>query len=114
MTDVVSRRDRRDSNGETGEVARFVLGDMRRGCWPETRRLKSFHRAHHGYGAVEREDLFLQHLLVDHGAGLDSPLVRLVRGAHRQYLADLCLFWKRVERIPGPAPALDTVLDFGR
>lgn len=102
----------RHTSGETGEAARFVLGDMEKGCWKETRKLEPFHRAHHGQGAIGRENLFLMHLLRDHNAGLDSPLIRMVAEAHRLYLEDLALFWARTERIPGPAPALDAVLDF--
>lgn len=102
----------RDASGETGEAARFVLGDLRRGCWLETRRLEPFHRAHHGRGAIGRENIFIGHLVAGHEAGLDSPLVRMVAEAHRQYLEDLGVFWARAERTPGPVPALDTVLDF--
>jgi hypothetical protein len=104
----------RHAKGETGDVARFVLSDIQRGCWTETRRLEPFHYAHNGYGAIGRENLFIEHLLTKHGAGLDSPLVRMVADAHQQYLADLAVFWCRCERIPGCAPALDEVLDFGR
>jgi hypothetical protein len=102
----------RHATGETGEAARFVLGDMARGCWPETRSLEPFHHAHHGRGAVGRGNIFIEHLVGDHGAGLDSPLVRMVVAAHQMYLRDMREFWKRAERILGPAPALDAVLDF--
>lgn len=104
---------RRNSGGETGEAARFVLNDLGRGCWPETRRLGPFHRTHRGRGAQGREDLFVEHLVAKHGAGLDSPLVALVVRAHRLYLEDMRRFWWHVEHhCPGPPPGLDAVLDF--
>lgn len=101
----------RDYSVVTGEVARFVLQDIQTGCWPETRRMGGFHRAAYGRGAVGRENIWLQHLATDHHAGLDSPILSLVRKAHAAYLSDMATYWWKAEHeVPGEAPDLADAL----
>ena len=102
---------KRNEGDVIGEVARYVLWDVGRGCWPETRRMDGFHRANYDPGAVGRLNIWCQHLATKHNAGPDSTILTMLTGAHEAYLADMARYWRIVERTPGEAPDLAEVLD---